>query len=79
MDHDYVLSAAQIAKAGGTKHFQLMSSYGANHNSSALYTRTKVSVVFYFVCVCFLLFFFFSTQFYVPFKIISAYVRLANQ
>ena len=45
MDHDYVLSAAQIAKAGGTKHFQLMSSYGANHNSSALYTRTKVSFV----------------------------------
>ena len=43
VDHDYVLNAAQLAKAGGTKHFQVMSTYGANHNSTALYTRTKVS------------------------------------
>ncbi|XP_067656232.1 oxidoreductase HTATIP2-like [Haliotis asinina] len=44
VDHDYVLNAAEIAKARGCKHFSLVSSQGANKNSSLLYTRTKGQV-----------------------------------
>lgn len=43
VDYDYVLKTAELAKAGGMKHLQFMSTYGADHNSSILYTRTKVS------------------------------------
>jgi uncharacterized protein YbjT (DUF2867 family) len=48
VDHDYVLNAASLAKDQGCKHFSLVSSMGADKNSSMLYTRTKVSQV-----VCF--------------------------
>ncbi|XP_046375583.1 oxidoreductase HTATIP2-like isoform X1 [Haliotis rufescens] len=44
VDHDYVLISAEIAKARGCKHFSLVSSQGANKNSSMLYTRTKGQV-----------------------------------
>ncbi|XP_013065725.1 oxidoreductase HTATIP2-like isoform X2 [Biomphalaria glabrata] len=44
VDHDYVLLAAEIAKAQGCKHFSLVSSQGADKNSSFLYPRTKGQV-----------------------------------
>ena len=44
VDHDYVLESAELAKAGGCKHFSLVSSQGANKNASMLYTRIKVHV-----------------------------------
>lgn len=44
VDHDYVLLSAEIAKADSTKHFTLVSSQGANKNSSFLYPRTKGQV-----------------------------------
>ena len=42
VDYDYVLGTAQKAKAGGCKHFSLVSSQGANKNSTFLYPKTKV-------------------------------------
>ena len=42
VDHDYVMMSAEIAQAAGCKHFSLVSSQGANANSSMLYTKTKV-------------------------------------
>jgi len=42
VDHDYVLKTAELAKAGGLKHMEFMSTYGANHKSGNLYTGTKV-------------------------------------
>uniref|UniRef100_A0A8C5PLF4 Protein HTATIP2 n=1 Tax=Leptobrachium leishanense TaxID=445787 RepID=A0A8C5PLF4_9ANUR len=41
VDHDYVLKSAQLAKAGGCKHFSLESSRGADKGSSFLYLRVK--------------------------------------
>ncbi|KAM8939813.1 protein HTATIP2 [Pelodytes ibericus] len=44
VDHDYVLKSAQLAKAGGCKHFNLESSKGADKGSSFLYLRVKGEV-----------------------------------
>ncbi|CAG7831222.1 unnamed protein product [Allacma fusca] len=44
VDHDYVVGSAKLAKAGGCKHFQLVSSAGANKDSCFLYTQTKGQV-----------------------------------
>ncbi|CAG5120154.1 unnamed protein product [Candidula unifasciata] len=44
VDHDYVLMSAEVAKAQGCKHFSLVSSQGADKNSSFLYPRTKGQV-----------------------------------
>ncbi|CAH1785386.1 unnamed protein product [Owenia fusiformis] len=41
VDYDYVMNTARLAKEGGVKHFHLVSSGGANKNSSLLYTQTK--------------------------------------
>lgn len=41
VDHDYVVESAKLAKDGGVKHFHLVSSGGANKNSSFLYMKTK--------------------------------------
>uniref|UniRef100_A0A8C4Q6T7 Protein HTATIP2 n=1 Tax=Eptatretus burgeri TaxID=7764 RepID=A0A8C4Q6T7_EPTBU len=41
VDHDYVLQAAELAKAGGCTHFNLQSSKGANKKSPFLYTQVK--------------------------------------
>ena len=42
VDHNYVVNTAKLAKDGGCKQFHLVSSTGANRNSSFLYPRTKV-------------------------------------
>jgi len=44
VDHDYVVNSAKMAKVGGTKHFHLVSSVGANKNSYFLYPKTKGEV-----------------------------------
>jgi len=44
VDHDYVVSAAMIAKNGGCKDFHLVSSQCANSKSMVLYTKTKGEV-----------------------------------
>ncbi|XP_053304635.1 oxidoreductase HTATIP2 [Spea bombifrons] len=44
VDHDYVLKSAQLAKAGGCKHFNLESTKGADKRSSFLYLRVKGEV-----------------------------------
>ncbi|XP_063293333.1 oxidoreductase HTATIP2 [Pelobates fuscus] len=44
VDHDYVLKSAQLAKAGGCKHFNLESSKGADKGSSFLYLKVKGEV-----------------------------------
>ncbi|XP_051983987.1 oxidoreductase HTATIP2 [Xyrauchen texanus] len=44
VDHDYVLKAAELAKAGGCSHFHLESSKGADKTSSFLYLKTKGQV-----------------------------------
>lgn len=44
MDHDYVVNTAKLAKAGGTKHLHLVSSGGANKDSTFLYMKTKGEV-----------------------------------
>lgn len=41
VDHDYVVETAKLSKEGGCKHFHLVSSGGANKNSSFLYMKTK--------------------------------------
>ncbi|XP_055343360.1 oxidoreductase HTATIP2-like [Paramacrobiotus metropolitanus] len=41
IEHDYTLSVAKAAKAGGTKHFQLVSSRGVDENSFFLYYQVK--------------------------------------
>ncbi|XP_072315962.1 oxidoreductase HTATIP2 isoform X2 [Eucyclogobius newberryi] len=41
VDHDYVLNAAELALAGGCSHFHLVSSRGADKNSSFLYLKVK--------------------------------------
>lgn len=42
VDRDYVAQAAELARAGGCKHFVLQSSQGANQRSHFLYLRVKV-------------------------------------
>lgn len=42
VDRDYVAQAAELARAGGCKHFVLQSSRGANPRSPFLYLRVKV-------------------------------------
>lgn len=44
VDHDYVVNSARLAKAGGCSQFHVVSSGGANKNSSFLLTRTKVPI-----------------------------------
>ena len=41
VDRDYVLKSAELAKAGGCKHFNLMSSKGADKSSNFLYLQIK--------------------------------------
>jgi uncharacterized protein YbjT (DUF2867 family) len=41
IDHDYPVIAAKLAKENGTKSVFLVSSIGANPNSSVFYTKTK--------------------------------------
>jgi len=41
IDHDYPVKLAEIAKRNGVEQFHLVSSLGANKNSSAYYTRMK--------------------------------------
>lgn len=42
VDRDYVLKSAELAKVGGCKHFNLLSSKGADKSSSFLYLQVKV-------------------------------------
>jgi len=42
VDHDYVVNSAQLAKNGGCSQFHIISSVGANKDSSFLYVRAKV-------------------------------------
>ncbi|XP_065505169.1 oxidoreductase HTATIP2 [Caloenas nicobarica] len=44
VDRDYVAQAAELARAGGCKHFVLQSSQGANPHSRFLYLRVKGEV-----------------------------------
>ncbi|XP_015471210.1 oxidoreductase HTATIP2, partial [Parus major] len=44
VDRDYVAQAAELARAGGCKHFVLQSSRGANAHSRFLYLRVKGEV-----------------------------------
>ncbi|XP_022094045.1 oxidoreductase HTATIP2-like isoform X2 [Acanthaster planci] len=44
VDHDYTMKVAELAKAGGCKHYNLISSLGANKNSFFLYTKVKGQV-----------------------------------
>ncbi|XP_013396045.1 oxidoreductase HTATIP2 [Lingula anatina] len=41
VDYDYVVNSGKMAKAGGCKHFHLVSSQGADKNSFFLYPKTK--------------------------------------
>lgn len=41
VDRDYVLSAGEVAKAAGCKHFNLLSSSGADKNGFLLFSKTK--------------------------------------
>ncbi|KAM4845432.1 oxidoreductase HTATIP2 isoform 1-T2 [Thomomys bottae] len=44
VDRDYVLKSAELAKAGGCKHFNLVSSRGADKSSNLLYFQVKGEV-----------------------------------
>ncbi|GAB1292136.1 Oxidoreductase HTATIP2 [Apodemus speciosus] len=44
VDRDYVFKSAELAKAGGCKHFNLLSSRGADKSSSFLYLQVKGEV-----------------------------------
>ncbi|KAF6103662.1 HIV-1 Tat interactive protein 2 [Phyllostomus discolor] len=44
VDRDYVLKSAELAKAGGCKHFNLLSSKGADKSSSFFYLQVKGEV-----------------------------------
>ncbi|KAI8496396.1 protein HTATIP2-like [Branchiostoma floridae x Branchiostoma belcheri] len=44
VDHDYMMKVAELAKAGGCRHFSIVSSTGADKNSSLLYNRVKGEV-----------------------------------
>ena len=41
VDYDYTVGVAKLAKKNGCKEFHLVSSAGANKDSSLLYTKTK--------------------------------------
>ncbi|KAM6172674.1 oxidoreductase HTATIP2 isoform 1-T1 [Erethizon dorsatum] len=41
VDRDYVLKSAELAKTGGCKHFNLLSSQGADKSSKFLYLQVK--------------------------------------
>jgi len=41
VDFDYVVESARLLKAGGTKHYNLMTSQGSNPDSWFLYPQTK--------------------------------------
>ncbi|XP_069718130.1 oxidoreductase HTATIP2 isoform X3 [Phaenicophaeus curvirostris] len=45
VDRDYVVQAAELARAGGCRHFVLQSSRGANRHSGFLYLRVKGAAV----------------------------------
>ncbi|XP_047936227.2 oxidoreductase HTATIP2 isoform X1 [Anser cygnoides] len=45
VDRDYVAQAAELARAGGCKHFVLQSSQGANEHSRFLYLQVKGAAV----------------------------------
>jgi uncharacterized protein YbjT (DUF2867 family) len=44
VDHDYVLTIAQTSYSNGAKKFALISSMGANKNSSLFYNKTKGAI-----------------------------------
>ncbi|CAI4221983.1 unnamed protein product [Auanema sp. JU1783] len=44
VDHDYIMNSANLAKSAGVKDFVLVSSGGADANSSFLYMKTKGQV-----------------------------------
>ena len=44
VDHDYVLQAAQLARAAGARSFVLNSSTGAKLNASSFYLRVKAEI-----------------------------------
>ncbi|KAM5185531.1 oxidoreductase HTATIP2 isoform 2-T2 [Callospermophilus lateralis] len=44
VDRDYVLKSAELAKSGGCKHFNLLSSKGADKSSNFLYLQVKGEV-----------------------------------
>ncbi|XP_006865898.1 PREDICTED: oxidoreductase HTATIP2 [Chrysochloris asiatica] len=44
VDRDYVLKSAELAKAGGCQHFNLLSSKGADKSSNFLYLQIKGEV-----------------------------------
>lgn len=46
VDKDYVLGCALQVKSVGCKHFQVMTVFSANKNSSLLYNRIKVSIIY---------------------------------
>jgi len=50
VDHDYVVNSARLAKDGGCSQFHVVSSVGANKDSSFLYNRTKVCTAAVLVC-----------------------------
>jgi uncharacterized protein YbjT (DUF2867 family) len=41
VDHDYPLQVAQLARAGGARHFLLMSALGARADAPVFYSRVK--------------------------------------
>lgn len=41
VDHDYVLKTAEVAKSKGCKHFTVVSSHGADSNSSFFFKQAK--------------------------------------
>lgn len=47
VDRDYVLKSAELAKTGGCKHFNLVSSKGADKSSNFLYLQVKVCTHFF--------------------------------
>ncbi|XP_053384877.1 oxidoreductase HTATIP2-like isoform X2 [Mercenaria mercenaria] len=44
VDRDYVVNSAKVAKDAGCSHFQVVTAYGADKNSSILYNKTKGEV-----------------------------------
>ncbi|KFO72378.1 Oxidoreductase HTATIP2, partial [Cuculus canorus] len=44
VDQDYVVQAAELARAGGCRHFVLQSSWGVNQHSRFFYRRVKGEV-----------------------------------
>ncbi|XP_041366275.1 oxidoreductase HTATIP2-like [Gigantopelta aegis] len=44
VDHDYVIKSAELAKSGGCKHFNFISTKWADRNGTLLYIKTKGQV-----------------------------------